>query len=471
MSTNCLKISNFPESFSNAEKEDFLKHFGAVSVDFVGSKNSLAFASFDDENGASTALKRLHQLEILGKRLITVYSKRKIENWTAVNVLQSQKPDEDTSAGSQKCYEKFLQNLNAWSLPLNLSQPPPSHITYLYPPPSIEVLANIARALVAVPKFYNQVLHLMNKMNLPSPFHSTSPEYQSAIASLLGLQFNLSTESSKPPVPDSNGISATEEEKNKQKTSSSESELESDSEPLNKVPELLPLKRKSADTRSRIKVPKLSKPQKSSTQLAKQTMPVTEVFELSTKEPQKNITLKLSDKDDGQVKPIVAPSDPSVHADGFGILFPVVPSSEEHEEKEQNDSNDGSYISVATLRGNRVPERDRSSLPVFRNYQPGAPSCRLYVKNLAKATTARDLHFIFRAFIGHRPLDEEANKMFDILLMTEGRMKGQAFITFPSVEQAQNALKEANGYILHDKPMVIQFGRSKVQNNVSKQSD
>lgn len=42
-------------------------------------------------------------------------------------------------------------------------------------------------------------------------------------------------------------------------------------------------------------------------------------------------------------------------------------------------------------------------------------------------------------------------------------MKGQAFVTFPTVAQAQRALKEVNGYILNDKPMVIQFGRSKVQ--------
>jgi U11/U12 small nuclear ribonucleoprotein SNRNP65 len=44
--------------------------------------------------------------------------------------------------------------------------------------------------------------------------------------------------------------------------------------------------------------------------------------------------------------------------------------------------------------------------------------------------------------------------------MQEGRMKGQAFITLQSVEQAQTALRETNGYILKDKPMVVQFARS-----------
>ena len=49
---------------------------------------------------------------------------------------------------------------------------------------------------------------------------------------------------------------------------------------------------------------------------------------------------------------------------------------------------------------------------------------------------------------------------FDVRLMQEGRMKGQAFVTLPSVENAQQALKETNGYILKDKPMIVQFARS-----------
>ena len=34
-------------------------------------------------------------------------------------------------------------------------------------------------------------------------------------------------------------------------------------------------------------------------------------------------------------------------------------------------------------------------------------------------------------------------------------MKGQAFITLPSEEKAKKALRDAHGYILHGKPMVI----------------
>jgi len=44
--------------------------------------------------------------------------------------------------------------------------------------------------------------------------------------------------------------------------------------------------------------------------------------------------------------------------------------------------------------------------------------------------------------------------------MQEGRMKGQAFITLQNDVQAKMALEETNGYILKDKPMVVQFAKT-----------
>lgn len=44
---------------------------------------------------------------------------------------------------------------------------------------------------------------------------------------------------------------------------------------------------------------------------------------------------------------------------------------------------------------------------------------------------------------------------FDIVLMKEGRMKGQAFIGLPSEKSAEKALRDTNGYVLHDKPLVV----------------
>lgn len=49
---------------------------------------------------------------------------------------------------------------------------------------------------------------------------------------------------------------------------------------------------------------------------------------------------------------------------------------------------------------------------------------------------------------------------YDVRLLQEGRMKGQAFITLQNISQAKQALKETNGYILKDKPMVVQFAKA-----------
>jgi len=43
-------------------------------------------------------------------------------------------------------------------------------LKYQYPPPNPDIIINIMNAIVAVPKLYVQVIHLMNKMNLPPPF-------------------------------------------------------------------------------------------------------------------------------------------------------------------------------------------------------------------------------------------------------------------------------------------------------------
>lgn len=50
--------------------------------------------------------------------------------------------------------------------------------------------------------------------------------------------------------------------------------------------------------------------------------------------------------------------------------------------------------------------------------------------------------------------------MFDVRVMTQGRMKGQAFVGLPSVEIASKALEATNGYQLMNKPMIVQFARS-----------
>ena len=80
------------------------------------------------------------------------------------------------------------------------------------------------------------------------------------------------------------------------------------------------------------------------------------------------------------------------------------------------------------------------------------------MKNIAKTVTDKDLHYIFGKYVNWNIEAEQA--MFDIRLMQEGRMKGQAFITLPSEMAAKQALRDTNAYVLNDKPIVVQFARS-----------
>ncbi|KAI5718583.1 hypothetical protein M8J77_023374 [Diaphorina citri] len=137
-------------------------------------------------------------------------------------------------------------------------------------------------------------------------------------------------------------------------------------------------------------------------------------------------------------------------------------SSDIHSQAEVKEGEDSQevkrVITKEQLDSNRLGERDRSFVKAFNNYEPGSPSCRLYMKNLAKQVTLPDLEFIYRRY--YLPDYKEQGTMFDIRLMQEGRMKGQAFITLQTVDQAKLALQETNGYILKDKPMVVQYARS-----------
>lgn len=82
----------------------------------------------------------------------------------------------------------------------------------------------------------------------------------------------------------------------------------------------------------------------------------------------------------------------------------------------------------------------------------------MYIKNLSKQVVEEDLKFIFKRFLRH--CSDQEKESLDIRLMQEGRMKGQSFVTLPSEEVAEKALKNVHGYILYEKPMIIQYGRA-----------
>ncbi|XP_030065891.1 RNA-binding protein 41 [Microcaecilia unicolor] len=117
------------------------------------------------------------------------------------------------------------------------------------------------------------------------------------------------------------------------------------------------------------------------------------------------------------------------------------------------------FITEAEIQNNRLSEDEIRKIPKFSSYSCRDPSKVLYLKNLHPRTTVRELISLFARF-------QQADEPQIQFRLLTGRMRGQAFITFPSAEVAQKALLLVNGYILRGKPVVIEFGKNKAESSV-----
>lgn len=102
---------------------------------------------------------------------------------------------------------------------------------------------------------------------------------------------------------------------------------------------------------------------------------------------------------------------------------------------------------------NRLSVDEIRKLPKFENYEEGSQNNVLYLKNLPNKISENELGSLFLRF----QMSNCSPIKFRIM---SGRMRGQAFITFDSKETASEALVLVNGYKLHDKPIIIQYGKN-----------
>jgi U11/U12 small nuclear ribonucleoprotein SNRNP65 len=416
-----LKVKNLPKELTDAEKEEFLKHFGASKVKVITSKNrqrSVVYARFDSKDVAREVLFRLHQAFVLKNRLCVEYAVHDIG-------LPKIKKVEQANSNNKEYFKSFVTKLNSFNHSVEFQQPPPPHLKYVYPKANRLTINNIGHALATVPKFYTQVLHLMNRMNLPPPFAVPDPLRQ-RLPQQPVQQKNVNHPPSAKPAE-----------------SSSESELESDEE--SKTKEIIPQKRVFPQKKS-VKRPKFIKPNAAVPSTNTKHERTEDVFEKADITGQRKIELKVSTS-------ALEPKHDETEQVGI-----IQSSAGNTEEQITSDKDDKTVISAEELAANQIPEKDLDVLPVFKNYHPGAPTCRLYIKNIAKNAELKDLEYIYNRYKTEGT--EEKPSSFDIRLMQEGRMKGQAFITLGSIEIAQKALKETNAYILKDKPLVVVYARS-----------
>lgn len=245
-----LKIKNLPKELSDAHKEDFIRHFGALKVKVITSRvkeKSVVYAKFESQELAKNVLIRLHQITVLNNRLCVEYAEH--------DILQGKpklKKVEETDIGNKKFFKTFMNKLSAFNDSIGFHQPPPSHLKYLYPKANRATINNIAHALATIPRFYTQVLHLMNKMNLPPPFAVEQPPVRTITPSQHPVVHQK-------PV-DKPTVSTETQSSSKPPESSSESELESDDGDYFRNREYIPTKRKLPQKKA-VKKPKLVKPQ------------------------------------------------------------------------------------------------------------------------------------------------------------------------------------------------------------------
>lgn len=467
-----LIVKHFSSLMTTEQREELLKSFGATHVKCMpdhGKMKFAAFAMFSTHEHAKYALSNLHQMDVCGRLLVVEYVKdvhlKHLPHESDFSSFSfKEKPNDESGIKLLEKDEKktgmdaFSRSVHGIAPTLGVNYLPSPLLKYRYPPPTVSVIANISHALTAVPKLYTQVLHLMNKMNLPAPFGPVTP--------VPPLPVDTPIPVTSTAVAEGRNMDSLETEEMQVTSSEEESELESDSE--NIKPSNVAVKRPFLQPKRKKKVPKfhqlLNVPPASSAIHGQRTEP-SEVFDSHPQiDNQKKIQFNIKPTLESEPKDICGdvcleiPMPKGERETGFGVIEPKVVDNTDNGNNEPNAESWDDFISLDALRRRRISEREMKTLSVFKNYDPGEPTVRLYIKNLAKQVEEKDLRYIFGRFIDFQ--SENDRNMFDIRLMKEGRMKGQAFVTLAQEQQAINAVKETNGFVLHTKPLVVQYARS-----------
>lgn len=123
-------------------------------------QRGFAFLECSSQQAADTIIHKFHNLKFKDRLLSVEYARTQIPK-NQEEIEQLVVNEEKKCVISEKLGFRYESNPNLY---------------YKYPPANSQIVSNIAKALLAVPKFYTQVLHLMNKMNLPPPFAGNFPQ-------------------------------------------------------------------------------------------------------------------------------------------------------------------------------------------------------------------------------------------------------------------------------------------------------
>ncbi|CAA7404883.1 unnamed protein product [Spirodela intermedia] len=421
-----LLVRHLPEAMPQEVLSRLFSYYGATSVrPCVGGRlRNCAFVDFANEALASQAQSQLNRLRFLGKMLSVERAGKVMGDNNKPQQGEAPPLRSSSIQKDQPVTGKLTKDADMSSMPiaepiaprLGVDYPFPPYLEYEYPPPDGNILANIVNALIAVPRFYTQVLHLMNKMNIPAPFRMALPTPPIPPAA-------------PPPPPPPPPIS----EPHLAYLSNDESELESEEEDASGA-----VRRAKRVKREAIVGPAVDRGVSHEDVGLKPGNLVPKEVPMIKK---KNPVLQFK----------IAPKTIRNENRGGDDTLLVTPDPEEQHLEPK------SYAAAEEIERGKLPPEELLSLPMFKNYTPGNPAAVLYIKNLAKDVVVDDFYFIFGSLFSGV---EETKSALNIKLMQEGRMRGQAFVTFPSTDLAQHALNLVNGFVFKGKPMVIQFGRN-----------
>ncbi|CAM8956779.1 unnamed protein product [Rhodiola kirilowii] len=365
-----LLIRHLPDAIPPETLSRLFSHYGACAVrpGTSGRLKNCAFMDFKSEAVASQAQRHLHGLRFLGKVLSVERAKKQEDNsgqaaggQVRKDVISSQSLAKGTSTNTGDSNSSKLGTSpdgEPIAPRLGIEYPFPPHLEYVYPPPDGNILTNIVNALIAVPRFYTQVLHLMNKMNIPAPFRIALPTPP------------LPPSVPAPPPPPPPAVV----EKPLADLSSDESEMESSDEDMDRKPSLTKPAKRRMKTES-IVGPAVDKDVAHETVgLRPATLVPKEMPMIKKKNPV--LQIKITQKP-------VQNDQKDEH------------TSDTPEETEKECPAPKPFASTEDLESGKLPPEEILSLPMFKNYSAGNPAPVLYIKNLSKDVVPDDFYFLF----------------------------------------------------------------------------
>ncbi|KAF7492880.1 U11/U12 small nuclear ribonucleoprotein 65 kDa protein [Sarcoptes scabiei] len=431
-----LKISNFTPKFSYQNRNEMLYGLGASTV------HNYPFHSivyFPDHLHCHTALRLLHQRILNRKRLKVVYVREQEIDTLPVHQLCDSSLKRKIQQDQYAAFRKRFDELNSSErIKKNLSKILSANLLFDFPAIDESILNRINHYLWTDYDFYHHVLLLMIHFGFDPPFDPKPTNSNSPVINEEDwCDMEIETE-----CHDLNLDLATQFQLKKRKRKHKKLKIGPASQGF--------------DTKTKERSDDIS------------SVNIDSIFDSEKTLKSKSLKISILTKSNTITETAqTSQIESDTKTDGFGMLQPIQESeSVAHKTPNIRDNSFDIFllskqnlIPIEKIKQNQVSQNDWHKYSVFKNYLIGDESHRLYVKNINKTIKLEDLYYLFANFVD---LDNDNHlNNFGIVYMEKGRMRGQAFVTYPEKSQAKAALIATNGYqFVPNKPIVVAFGRS-----------